>query len=87
MTHLGLICVIIKDHQDQCWHIDTTEDVEMGEVRLGNADQLHQGVLHWTIQGLPIPEQLQYKQGKVGLSEGDDAVVKEFRMLKQLTQT
>ena len=66
---------MMKDHQEQCWNIDTTEDVEMSEVRLGNADQLHQGVLHRTIQGLPIPEELQYKQWKIWLSEADDAVV------------
>ena len=70
-----MICVIIKNHQKQRWDIDTTEDVEMSEVRLGNADQLHQGVLHGTVQGLPVPEQLQYKEGKVGLSKADDAVV------------
>ena len=62
LTHLGLICVEIKHHQEQEWNIDTAEDVEMREVGLGNADQLHQGVLHRTIQGLAIPEQLQYKQ-------------------------
>ena len=47
----------------------------MGEVGLRNADKFHQGVLHRTIQGLPVPEQLQYKERQVGLSKAYDAVV------------
>jgi len=55
--------------------VDTAENVEVGEVALGNNDQTDQRALNWSIESLAISKEFQHSSWEIVFHQRDDTTV------------
>jgi len=60
---------------EEGWDVDTAENVEVGEVALGNTDQTDQRALNWSIESLAISKEFQHSSWEIVFHQRDDTTV------------
>jgi len=67
--------------------VDTTENVEVGEVALGNNDQTDQRALNWSIESLAIPKEFQHSSWEIVFHQRDDTTVEHHEDSEEYEDT
>ena len=72
---------------EQGWYVDTTEDIEVGEITLGDNNETDEATSNWSIESFAITKQFQDCSGKVVLQERYDAVVEDHEDSEEYENT